>query len=209
MELRKTFIPVLVLVLLLTIFLVEFLFFRTHVLNVSAVEAVDDVGVYWDEKCSMSVYSVDWEVLSPGEVKKVVVYVRNEGSKSFTLVLTPTNWNPENASRYLDFSWSCEDNRIEVDEVVKVTQSLHVSPYTRGLTNFSFDIIFEIRKYLLSDVNRDGVVDIFDAVTVCLAYGSTPEDSKWNPDADLYKDGIINMYDAIIVLNDLGKTWEP
>jgi len=60
LELRKTFIPVLVLVLLLTILLVEYLFFRTRVLNVSAVEAVDDIGVYWDENCSMSVYSISW-----------------------------------------------------------------------------------------------------------------------------------------------------
>jgi len=189
--------------------MVEFFFFRTRVLNVSAVEAVDDVGVYWDENCSMSVYSISWGVLSPGELKKVVVYVRNEGNESFALVLTPINWNPENASCYVKFSWNCEDNRIETGKVSKVTQSLHVSPYTRGITNFSFEIIFEIRKYLLTDINRDGIVDVYDAVTICVAYGSTPKDSKWNPDADLYKDDVIDIFDVTLVLKDYGKTWEP
>lgn len=208
MELRKTFIPVLVVVLLLTIFMVKFFFFRTSVRNVSAVEAVDNIGVYWDENCSMSVHSIHWGVLSLGEVEKVVVYVRNEGNESFSLVLTSMNWIPENASGYLNFSWSCEENRIEVGKVVKVTQSLIVSPYTRGITNFSFDIIFEIRQYLLSDVNRDGVVDIRDVVAVCVAYGCTPKDSKWNPDTDLNKDGIINLLDFILIVKDYGKAWE-
>jgi len=147
--------------------------------------------------------------LSPGKLEKVVVYVRNEGNESFALILTPTNWNPQNASRYLSFSWSCKENRIEIGKIVKVTQSLHVSPYTRGITNFSFDIIFETRKYLLSDVNRDGIVDLLDAVTVLAAYGSTPKDSKWNPDADLNKDGVIDIFDATLVVKDYGETWEP
>lgn len=208
MEPRKTFIPVLVFILLLTTFMVKFFFSRTSVPNVSAVEAVDDIGVYWDENCSISVHSISWGVLSLGEVEKVVVYVRNEGNESLSLVLTPTNWNPENASHYLDFSWSCQENRIEVGKVVKVTQSLIVSPYARGITDFSFDIIFEAGKYFLSDVNGDGIVDIFDLLAVCIAYESTPKDSKWNPDTDLNKDGIIDILDVVLVLKDYGKTWD-
>lgn len=208
MGLRKTFIPVLVLVLLSTIYMVEFSFFRTRVLNVSAVEADDDIGVYWDENCSMNVYSISWGALSPGDVKKVGVYVRNEGNESFSLVLTTTNWNTENASRYLSFSWSCEDNKIEVGRVVKVTQSLRVSHYTRGITDFSFDIIFETGKYLLADVNMDGVVDIVDVVIVSAAYRSTPKDPNWNPDADFNKDSVIDIVDVMLVVEDYGKTRE-
>jgi len=197
------------LAVVLMIFIVEFLLFRTRVLNVSAVEAVNDIGVYSDENCGMRVCSISWGVLSPGEVEEVVVYVRNEGNESFALVLTPTNWNPENACQHLFFSWSCEEKRIEVGEVVRITQSLRVSPHTKGITGFSFDIIFETRKYLIADINMDGVVDVYDAVTVFVAYGSTPEDSNWNPDVDLYRDGVIDIFDATLVLKDYGKTWKP
>jgi hypothetical protein len=208
LELRKTFIPVVVLVLLLAIFMAKFFFFRTSVRNVSAVEAVHDIGVYRDENCSTSVYSISWGVLSPGEVKEVVVYVRNEGNESFSLVLTPTNWNPGNASRYLIFSWSCGDDRIGVGDVVKVKQRLLVCPYTKGITDFIFDIIFDARKYFLSDVNKDGIVDMTDVAIVCMMYGYTQNDSKWNPDADLNKDGKVEMRDISLVARDYGKAWE-
>lgn len=208
MGLRKIFILVLALAVMLTTFMVESLFFRTRVLNVSAVEAVDDIGVYWDENCSMSVHSISWGVLSPGEVKKVVVYVRNEGNESFTLVLTPINWNPDNASRYLIFSWSCEDNRIGVGNVVKVTQSLLVSPYTKGITDFSFDIVFDVRRYFVSDVNGDGQVEMLDIFIIINAFMSQPGGSGWNPLADINKDDVIDILDLILVIKDFGRIWE-
>jgi len=195
------------LIVLLTVCMIEFLFFRTPVLNVSAVETADQIEVYWNENCSLRVNSIDWGVLSPDEVKKVVVYVRNEGNESFLLVLTPANWNPQNASRYLSFSWSYKDDIIGAGEVVKVTLSLYVSSHTRGISNFSFDIIFETRKYFLGDINKDGVVDLYDAVILSVAYGSTPSSPNWNPNADINSDKIIDIYDAVILVSDYGKQW--
>lgn len=197
------------LVLLLIISDIAFLHYRKSAFNVSAVEVTGNIGIYWDENCSVRVYSVDWGVLSPSEVKKVVVYVRNEGNESFLLVSTLANWNPENASLYLDFSCSCNYKRVKLDEVVNVTLSLLVSPYTTGISNFSFDIIFEIKTHLLGDINRDGVVDLYDAVIVCSIFGYTPQDSNWNPDADLNKNGVIDIYDVVLLTSDYGKTWEP
>ena len=209
LERGKTFVLVLMLSVVLLIFIVELLFFKSHVLNVSAVEAVDEIGVYWDENCSIPVCSISWGILSLGELEEVAVYARNEGNESFALVLTPTNWIPENACQHLFFSWNCENSRIEVGEVVRITQSLRVSQYTKGITSFSFDIIFETRKYLLADINMDGVVDVYDAVTLFVAYGSTPKDYDWNPDVDLYSDGVIDIFDATILLKDYGKIWKP
>jgi len=189
----------LVLVLLLIVSVIAFLHYRKSAFNVSAVEVTGNIGIYWDENCSVRVHSVDWGVLSPSEVKKVVVYVRNEGNESSLLLLTPANWNPENASCYLNFSWSCENNAIEAGKVVKVTQILLVSPDIKGISNFSFNIIFEGIKYLVEDVNRDGFVDMRDVRIVCSAFGSTPQDPRWNPDADIKKDGKIDMRDVRIV----------
>jgi len=196
----------LVLILLLTIGMVEFLHSRNSVLNVSAVEATGNIGIYWDENCSKRADSIDWGVLSPSETKEVVVYVRNEGNESFFLALTPTNWSPVNASCYLNFSWSCENNAIEAGKVVKVTQILLVSPDIKEISNFSFNIIFEGIKYLIEDVNRDGFVDMRDVGIVCSLYGSTPQDPRWNPDADMNKDGKIDMRDVGIVCSAVGST---
>jgi hypothetical protein len=206
LEFRKKAVSMSILVVLLTACMIESLFPRSSVLNVSAVETTENIGIYWDQGCRMKVNSIDWGVLSPGEVKKVVVYVRNEGNESLFLVLTPANWNPENASYYLNFSWTCEYNRIELGEVVQFTLSLLVSPYTKGIYNFSFDIVFETKPNILGDINKDGVVDIYDVVIVTSIYRSTPKDSNWNPDADLNKNGVIDIYDVVLVTSNYGKT---
>lgn len=206
MEHGKTLTALLMLILVLTIVVVKLFSSGTTVFSVSAIETVNHIGVYWDADCSSRVYSIDWGVLSPGGVKKVIVYVRNEGNESSILVLTPENWNPMDASRYLNFSWSCEGDWVDVGEVVEVTQSLFVSPYIREITDFGFDIVFEGRNYFLGDVNKDKIVDIRDLTIIASAYGTTCEDSGWNPDADLNNDGVINVLDIVLVFKDFGKS---
>lgn len=189
----------LVLVSLATIFIAEIAFFPgfTPVPNVSAVSSTGNVEVYWDENCSLKADSIDWGILSPGEVKKAVVYVRNEGNESFLLILTPQNWNPQNASDYLNLSWGWEEV-VEAGEVVKVTLSLVVSPRITGIYNFSFDIVFQ---GAFGDVNIDNWVNVFDFIIVRTNLGSTQEDREWNPLADLNKDGIIDVHDIALILH--------
>jgi hypothetical protein len=179
----RAFALVLVLVVGLTIFVVEFLFPRTNIPNVSAVITTQDIGTYWDKNCSLRVYSIDWGSLSPGEVKEVGIYVRNEGTGPFFLVLGPINLNPENAFDYLKFSWSSEarplnisraSNLIGVGEVAKVTQSLFVHPYIKGISSFSFDLLFEAKIYapmnLQGDFDEDGDIDSVDRIYMAKAY---------------------------------------
>jgi hypothetical protein len=194
----------LIVTLLLAIGAIEFLHFGNHTLNASAVETTANIGIYWDNECSMRVYSIDWGVLTPGQTKEVTVYVRNEGNETCLLILSPENWNPDNAPNYLGFSCGCKDNRIGVGEIVKGTLSLLVSSNIVGITSFSFDIIFEGRTYFLCDVNRDGVVDLKDYYIVCLAYASNPNDSNWNPDADLNKDSVVDLKDVYIIAKEFG-----
>jgi di/tricarboxylate transporter len=60
----------------------------------------------------------------------------------------------------------------------------------------------------LGDVNRDGVIDIYDLVLVEVAYGSKPGDPYWNPDADLNGDGIVDDKDVAILTAHYGLTFE-
>lgn len=193
----------LVLVLLLIISVIAFLHYRKSVFIVSAVEVTGNIGIYWDENCSKRVYSIDWGILSPGQMKNVPLYVRNEGNGTILLVETANNWNPTNASQFLSFSWYCGDKKIEAGEIAKVTQTLFVSSNITGITSFIFDIVFESRKYYLGDVNRDGIVDIVDLCIVISAFRSTPQSANWNPNADLNEDGKIYISDLVIVIDAL------
>lgn len=188
---RRAVSAIIVVILLLGFCVFELMFFKGPVPNVSGVETLEDIGVYWDENCSLRVHSIDWGILSPGEVREVVVFVRNEGNESFLFILRPENWVPENASDYLSFSWSCEDNKIEVGEVVKVTQNLFVSPVITGISNFSFDIVF---------------MHLCDPFTFLRAYGSSIEDPNYKAEADFDRDGDIDAFDFSIFRVNYGKT---
>ena len=165
----------------------------------SAAQATGNIRIYWDINCTRTVYSMDWGIMSPGETKEIVLYIKNEGNESVLLAISPTNFSPTEASTYLSFTWSCTTNRIESNKTVEVTQSLNISPHTKTISNFSFDLTFEGRTYILGDINGDGTVDIFDALLLAAAYGSTPQDQRWNPNADLNRDGTVDIFDAIIL----------
>ena len=73
---------------------------------------------------------------------------------------------------------------------------------TQNATN---SITFELIG-LIGDVNRDGVVDIYDVVAVATAFGSYPGHQNWNPDADLVSDNLIDIYDIVTVASHFGMT---
>ena len=59
---------------------------------------------------------------------------------------------------------------------------------------------------LQGDLNGDGIVDIFDVVTVSIAFGSEPGDPNWNQAADLNNDDVVDIYDVVTVATNFGKT---
>lgn len=62
---------------------------------------------------------------------------------------------------------------------------------------------------LATDINSDGEINILDIAIVAAAFGTTPEDPEWNPDADLDDNEIINILDISAVARDFGKTVDP
>jgi hypothetical protein len=63
-----------------------------------------------------------------------------------------------------------------------------------------------VRLSVPGDVNGNGKVDIYDAIILAGAYGSTPKTANWNPNADINGDQTTDIYDAIILANNYGKT---
>jgi hypothetical protein len=62
----------------------------------------------------------------------------------------------------------------------------------------------------LADVNQDWQVDLYDAVLMSRAYGSTPADANWNHHCDVANPyGIIDLYDAALVVASYGQEYTP
>jgi len=76
-----------------------------------------------------------------------------------------------------------------------------IDAYTHTTRDGEFGVV-------LGDINRDGVVDDADMEVATMAYGATPGDPNWNPEADIWgsdgePDGYINIYDLAM----LGKSY--
>jgi hypothetical protein len=129
--------------------------------------------------------------------------------------VTSLNYSPANASDYLNYTWTSTNIKIMANETVQVTQSLYVSPTVAGISDFSFDIVFSGKGYILGDMNGDGVVNIYDAAILASAFGShaanhdypgEPPSPNWNPLADLNNDGVVDIYDSLILGSIMNQT---
>jgi len=60
-------------------------------------------------------------------------------------------------------------------------------------------------KELVGDVNGDGIVDVFDAIRVAMAFNSHLGEPRWDPDADFNKDGVVDIYDCILLAIHFGE----
>ena len=60
---------------------------------------------------------------------------------------------------------------------------------------------------LLGDINKDWVVDIFDAILLAGAYNSKPGDPNWKPNADINGDNAVDIYDAILLANHFNQRY--
>lgn len=74
-------------------------------------------------------------------------------------------------------------------------------------------VFFQAAAYsvqlLPGDINGDGTVDIFDAITVVGKFGTSPQSLGWNPKADLNGDNIVDILDTVILAKNFGSTVAP
>jgi hypothetical protein len=72
--------------------------------------------------------------------------------------------------------------------------------YYQTLATTTFDVV-----WLLTDIDRNGKVDILDVAIAARAYGSYPGHPRWNPKADLDGNNKIDIIDIAKVARDYGK----
>ena len=82
----------------------------------------------------------------------------------------------------------CESS-VHIDSLVVADPSGQI------LQSNSEDGSVQIR--LTGDMNGDSVVDLFDALILAKAFGSTESAPNWNPYADINHDGVVDIFDAI------------
>jgi hypothetical protein len=174
---------------------------------VSAIGTIG-VSVYWDQTCAQRATSITWGKLFPGQVRSIIVYVRNEGTNTTYIDITSANWVPTNAGQYFSFKWNCATAKLLPTKVVKITATLAVSPNIHGIDAFSFDVTFQALAAVPKwDVNRDGKTDVLDLVVVIQVLGTTPASPNWNSHADLNADREISILDMIIVENHMSLNY--
>jgi hypothetical protein len=60
-------------------------------------------------------------------------------------------------------------------------------------------------KTLTGDITGNGFVDIFDAIQLAHAFGTSSGALRWNADADLNGSGAIDIFDAILLAGSFNK----
>lgn len=58
---------------------------------------------------------------------------------------------------------------------------------------------------IAGDINEDGIVDIFDVVTVAVAFSTVLGDPNWDPRADANSDNVVDIFDLAIVAINYGQ----
>jgi len=198
---------VLVLMSVLAVLLVSSSFRSFSVPNASAVSVAGSaVGVYWDQAATNSCVSIFWGTLAPGQSRTFVLYVRNEANQSLYYLLLASRWSPVIASQFLGLRWSYDGSKMGVGSVLRVLLTLSVSPLTRGVSDFSFDVVILASPYLFGDVNFDGRVDIRDMAAIVKVFGSSLGSAVWNPSADVNSDGRVDVFDLAVAAKNFGKS---
>jgi hypothetical protein len=107
---------------------------------------IDGVGVYDNRDCSIATAYLDWGTLEPGSTRNITLYMRNEGNHQATIFMTAENWNPVNASSYMQLGWNYGGQILNPMEVVEVALTLSVSPTVENILDFSFDVMIGINE---------------------------------------------------------------
>jgi peptide/nickel transport system substrate-binding protein len=62
-----------------------------------------------------------------------------------------------------------------------------------------------VAKTLTGDITGNGFIDIFDAIKLSNAFGTSSGALRWNPDADFNGSGSIDIFDAILLADNFNK----
>ena len=105
-----------------------------------AIKEVAGIEIYWDNKGTNRVTSIEWGSLEPGTEKTVTIFVRNLEKNQIILNYFTSNWMPSEITDHLTLNWDYDGQTIEFREMVQVIFTLVVSENLESSGAFDFDI---------------------------------------------------------------------
>jgi hypothetical protein len=174
--------------------------------NLKIVNASDVGGLEFKlgfNASALNVQSVVQGAFIPASVTPIVEINNSTGFARFNASLS-TPLNGDGALAVVQFQVMAEgvkNSTLHLYDVVLVDSEGATLP-----ASLTADGSFSNLKIVPGDLNHDGIVDIKDAITFSLAYGSTPSDEDWNPEADMDANGEVDMFDMIKIAMNFGKT---
>jgi len=109
---------------------------------------------------------------------------------------------PERSQAILNFTWQTTP-ALKGNYVLSSTvDPIPNEPDVRD-NNKTYGRIVKVT--VVGDVNGDGAVDIFDAITLSNAFASVPNSPTWNGNVDINSDNSVDIFDAILLSGNFGK----
>ena len=107
-----------------------------------SITVTPNLGLYSDSNCTLSLSTIDWGTITPGNNQTRTVYVKNTGTgTSLTLSISASSWNPSNANGPITISWDQGGTRLTPGQstvaVIKLTSSSSIV----DVSNFSVQIL--------------------------------------------------------------------
>lgn len=116
------------------------------------------------------------------------------------------NWRAE---LYVDGISSCSIENINTTTLYQIDIRFGLSELynCRSTTVYCDSSAVDALSYSPStsrgDINRDGSVDLYDALIFSASYGSVLGDKTWNPEADFNIDNRVDVFDVLILARAL------
>ncbi len=163
----------------------------------------DDTIVIFDPEIGLGHYVVGIE---EGTYHLDITFTDHDETKLFRALDIATT---SNVVHDYSIDWAAL-SRDEEGVVVRVDSDGdgvvdHVLTSDSELTAREFQGIVAVE----GDLDENGIVDLFDLVTVVIAFGSTPSDMSWGARCDLNGDNVIDVFDLAIVAANFGKEQTP
>jgi hypothetical protein len=107
----------------------------------SPTQSVSSFGKVQAIGCEVDRKSINWGVLTPGQLKHETLRVNITGNVDTVLQLETANWKPPQAQQYIYLSSNYYGEVLKPGTVLLLDLTLYVSPSIHDITYFSFDII--------------------------------------------------------------------
>ena len=104
------------------------------------------IDIFWDNKGTNRVSSIDWGSLEPGTNKTVIMFIKNKGKDQVTLSYYTSNWETPEVANYLNLTWDYAGQSIGFKEMLQVVFTLYVSENAEMIEKFSFDVTIIVNQ---------------------------------------------------------------